>query len=50
MTGKYGQPYRIELRDEAGTIYAYEPMMSPLVQSRLNQLDMFDAPEIVGLP
>jgi hypothetical protein len=50
MTEKYGQPYRIEVRDAAGVIYSYEPMKSPLVQSRLYQLDLFDSPEILETP
>jgi hypothetical protein len=45
MTEKYGQPYRIDVRDGTGAIYSYEPMQSPLVRSRLSQLGRFDSPE-----
>lgn len=45
MTEKYGQPYRIEIRDDAEVIYSYEPMKSSLVRSRLDELRRFDSPE-----
>ena len=45
MTEVHGQPYRIEVRDEGELVYAYEPMKSSLVRSRLNQLDRFDSAE-----
>ena len=46
ITEKYGQPYRIEVRDGAEVIYAYEPMKSSLVRSRLDELRRFDSSEI----
>jgi hypothetical protein len=45
MTEKHGQHYRIEVRDEGRVIYSYEPMQSPLVRSRLDQLARFSSPE-----
>lgn len=50
MTEKYGQPYRIEVCDDARVIHFYEPMNSYLVRSRLNHLDLFDSPEITESP
>lgn len=43
MTEIYGQPYRIEIRNDADLIYTYEPMKSSLVRNRLNQLELFDS-------
>ena len=42
LTQKLGQPYRIEIRDGARVIYSYQPMASPLVRSRLRELDRFE--------
>jgi hypothetical protein len=46
MTEEYDQPYRIEIRNDTGVVYSYEPMKSPLVRRRLEQLVIFDSPEI----
>jgi hypothetical protein len=43
MTVKYGQPYSIEIRDGDTVIYSHEPMASPLVQNRLDQLRRFES-------
>lgn len=45
LTGRLGQPYRIEVRDGDRVVYSYEPMKSPLVRSRLPALARFDSPD-----
>lgn len=44
LTERLGQPYRIEIRDGTKLVYAYEPMKSERVRSRLPQLARFYAP------
>jgi len=41
LTDKLKQPYRIEIRKKGEVMFAYEPMRSPLVRSRLDQLKRF---------
>lgn len=39
LTQKLSQPYRIEVRNGPNVIYAYEPMKSELVRSRMGQIE-----------
>jgi len=41
LTSRMGQPYRIVVRDSGRDVVVYEPMASPLVQSRINLLTRF---------
>jgi hypothetical protein len=41
FTQKLGDPYRIVIRDAGTEVFAYEPMTSPLVRARFDQLARF---------
>ena len=41
LTQRLAQPYRITVRDGDRVVYAYEPMMSPLVQKRFAAMQVF---------
>ena len=41
LTQKLGQPYRIVIRDAGKETFAYEPMKSPIVRNRFDQMDTF---------
>jgi hypothetical protein len=41
LTGRFKQPWRIEVRDGTRLIHSYEPMKSPLVRARLPLLAPF---------
>jgi hypothetical protein len=41
LTQKLGDPYRIVIRDRGREVFTYEPMASPLVKARFDQLARF---------
>ena len=41
LTEKLKQPYRIVIRDAGRETFAYEPMKSPIVRSRLDKMQRF---------
>ncbi|WP_394850171.1 hypothetical protein LZC95_22275 [Pendulispora brunnea] len=41
LTERLGQPYRIVIRDQGKEAFAYEPMKSPVVRNRFDQLSKF---------
>lgn len=43
LTEKLGHRYRITIRDGDQTTFSYEPMQSPLMRARFDQLARFDA-------
>ena len=43
LTERLHQPYRIVIRQAGKEVFSYEPMKSPLVRKRFDQMDRFYA-------